>query len=95
MTRKTFKPVAAALLLSAVVASPLSQAYFAVSLPGNAMTMSGSYYADPVAAPAAQQRAAPAARPQAAGKTLAVQPAQTSAPRKPRASAGWLPAAGR
>lgn len=89
MTRQTFKPLAAALLFSAVVASPASHAYFAVSLPGNAMTMSGSYYAEPVTAePAVEQ-------PNVRSAKRKAQPAQTTPPLKLRASGTGLKAPGR
>lgn len=52
MTRKTFHHVIAGIALSAgVLASPLASAYFAVSVPGSAITMSGVQHA-PQPAPA-------------------------------------------
>lgn len=46
MTRKTLKTLAAAAALAATVASPAATAYFAVSVPGSALTMGGPAYAD-------------------------------------------------
>lgn len=62
MTRKTFFPktITAGLLLAAAAHSGLASAYFVVSLPGNAMTMSGVRYDATAAAGPAPVESSPA-----------------------------------
>ncbi len=87
MTRKTFKPVAAALLFSAVVASPMSQAYFPVSLPAGTLTMSGVEHAGRTMEPEREPTAVPEAAAPVARKTP---PAQQTPPSRLRAAGAKL-----
>lgn len=87
MTRQTFKSLAAALLLSAVAVSPASQAYFTVSLPGNAMTMSGVEHAGRTMEP---ERERTAAAEVALPVTRRAQPEPQAPPSRLRAAAAWL-----
>lgn len=89
MTRKTFLPIAAAVLLSALVASPVSQAYFPVSLPASTLTMSGSDYSEQVSPPADESQAASAVAAPEARK-----PRPEPSPRRNtlRAAGAWLKA---
>lgn len=87
MTRNTFKSVVAAALLSATVAGAPAQAYFAVSLPGSAITMSGVGYPEPAAVEAKTVEPAAAVH----GKAQTPRPKKTK-PRSLRASGAWLQA---
>lgn len=89
MTRKTFKPVAFALLFSALVASPVSRAYFPVSLPAGTLTMSGSDYSETVGPSAEEPRAQPEVAAPEARKT---QPEQAPQRLTLRAAGAWLKA---
>ena len=82
MTRKTFKRFTTALALTAVLASTSTPAYFAVSLPGNALTMSGVQRL-----PAPQAQIAPASKPLPASGVSADE--QTRKPRQ-NATRAWL-----
>jgi hypothetical protein len=63
MTRKTFHTVIAGIALSAAAASPNASAYFAVSVPGSAITMSGVRHEVPTTV-APTEAAAPKATPE-------------------------------
>lgn len=64
MIRKTLQTLVIGAALSAAAASPSASAYFAVSVPGSAITMSGTAYGPP--SPAAEaEAAAPTPTPQA------------------------------
>lgn len=76
MTRKTFKSLIAAAALAAAAASPAATAYFAVSVPGSAMTMGGPAYPEPVSV-------APATAPAAAREATARR-GERQQPRQPR-----------
>lgn len=82
MTRKTFKRLTTALALTAVLASTSTPAYFAVSLPGNALTMSGVQRL-----PASQTQTIPATKPLPAPGVTANE--QTRKPRQ-NATRAWL-----
>ncbi|MGQ0698295.1 MAG: hypothetical protein ACT4PZ_08635 [Panacagrimonas sp.] len=72
MTRKTLRSLTVAATLAITATSPVASAWVAVSLPGNAMTMSGATYtniAPSQTAPTAVIRAPRNGGPKATGST--------------------------